>query len=150
MNRITLRQQYEFSAAHRLHVEELSESENREVFGKCNNPAGHGHNYRLEVAVEKPITPEGHAPAVEELDRVVDEHVIDHLDHKHLNLDVPEFADLNPSVEHIAQVIWSLLEEPVARLDGEDSARLVEVRVWETGKTACIYRGPASKAAAPP
>ena len=148
MNRITLRQQYEFSAAHRLHVEELSEAENREVFGKCNNPAGHGHNYRVEVAVEKHITSEGHAPAVEALDRLVDEHAIDRLDHKHLNLDVPEFADLNPSVEHIAQVIWGMLEEPISRFDIEGSARLKEIRVWETGKTACIYRGPAERAEA--
>lgn len=145
MNRITLRQHYEFSAAHRLHVDELSNAENRAVFGKCNNPGGHGHNYRLEVAVEKAITPDGHAPAVEALDRLVDKHVIDRLDHKHLNLDVPEFAELNPSVEHIAQVTWGMLEEPVSRYDTEGSARLVEVRVWETGKTACIYRGPAER-----
>ncbi|MFW6335642.1 MAG: 6-pyruvoyl trahydropterin synthase family protein, partial [Phycisphaeraceae bacterium] len=83
----------------------------------------------------------------------VDEHAIDRLDHKHLNLDVPEFADLNPSVEHIAQVIWGMLDQPISRLDApgtntEGSARLTEVRVWETGKTACIYRGPAERSAA--
>ena len=81
MDRVTVRQQYEFSAAHRLHVPSLSDEENRQTFGKCNNPAGHGHNYRVEVAVSCPIDPEGRIITAEELDAVVDRHVIDPLDH---------------------------------------------------------------------
>ena len=134
MDHVVLRQQFEFAAAHRLHVETLSDEQNREVFGKCNNPSGHGHNYRLEVTVRVPIDEAGNVMAVEQLDQVVNERVIERLDHKHLNLDVPQFQDRNPSVENIAKVIWGMLEP--ASLDVE------EVSVWETGKTVCTYRDP--------
>jgi len=140
MDTILTKQQYEFSAAHRLHVPEHSDEQNRQTFGKCNNPAGHGHNYRVEVVVKSPIDPQGHALSPAALDAVVDQHVIDKLDHKHLNVDVPEFTDLNPSVEHIAQVVWDYL---FPNLAGElPGAVLDEVSVWETGKTVCTYRGP--------
>ncbi|MFA9478605.1 6-carboxytetrahydropterin synthase [Phycisphaerales bacterium AB-hyl4] len=143
MEHVIVRQQYEFSAAHRLHVPELSDAENREVFGKCNNPAGHGHNYRLEVAVRAPIDPGGRVLDVDELDQTVARHVIDKLDHKHLNHDVPAFKDLNPSVEHISQVIWQMLASAVGPLGpAEGAVVLEEVRVWETEKTVCTYRGP--------
>ena len=136
MHTVTLRQQYEFSAAHRLHVPSLSDAENREVFGKCNNPAGHGHNYRVEVAARCPVGDDGRTLEPAALDAVVNERVIEQLDHKHLNRDVPQFAELNPSVEHIVKVVWSML---VGHLPG--GATLDEVRVWETGKTVCAYRG---------
>ncbi len=136
-DQVTLAQQYEFSAAHRLHVPTLSDAENRKVFGKCNNPAGHGHNYRLEVAVACPMDAQGHVPPVEALDALVSDAVIDKLDHKHLNLDVPAFASLNPSVENIARVVHGWLAPRV----GELGAALVHVKVWETGKTACTYTG---------
>ncbi len=141
MDRVLLRQQFDFAAAHRLHVPTLSDEENRAVFGKCNNPAGHGHNYRVEVAVDAPIDPAGHVVPVAELDELVNRRVIDLLDHKHLNADVPQFAELNPSVEHIAKVIWGLLEDQVDHLGSVPGARLAEVRVWETEKTSCAYRG---------
>jgi len=142
MDSVVIYQQYEFSAAHRLHVDALTEKQNREVFGKCNNPAGHGHNYGLEVAVRVPIDNGGHVLSVEALDAVVDQHAIDRLDHTHLNHDVPEFAELNPSVEHIAQVVWQLLTEPIEQLDGDGRVALESVSVWETDKTVCTYRGP--------
>lgn len=136
MDTVVVRQQYEFSAAHRLHVPALSEDENRDIFGKCNNPAGHGHNYRIEVAVRHGIDEQGQAlePAI--LDGIVDREVIEKLDHKHLNVDVPEFTALNPSVENIVKVVWQML---VGRLP--DGYSLDEVKVWETGKTVCAYRG---------
>jgi 6-pyruvoyltetrahydropterin/6-carboxytetrahydropterin synthase len=143
MSHVTIRQQYEFSAAHRLHVHALSAQENREVFGKCNNPSGHGHNYRVEVAVRAPIDPAGRTLAVERLDGLVDREVIQRLDHKHLNVDVEQFADLNPSVENIAMVIHGLLADAVPTLGVE----LEEVSVWETGKTVCTYRGESSRTA---
>jgi 6-pyruvoyltetrahydropterin/6-carboxytetrahydropterin synthase len=142
MDSVTIRQQYEFSAAHRLHVASLSEQENHAVFGKCNNPAGHGHNYRLEVAVNVPIDPSGDILPVERLDATVNHHAIEALDHKHLNKDVPQFAEMNPSVEHIAQVLWQMLEVPIHQLDATGQITLVEVSVWETEKTVCTYRGP--------
>jgi 6-pyruvoyltetrahydropterin/6-carboxytetrahydropterin synthase len=137
MAHVTLRHEYEFAAAHRLHVASMSDQENRATFGKCNNPSGHGHNYRLEVAVRVPIDPAGRVMTAERLDQIVDTHVIARLDHKHLNVDVPQFAGLNPSVENIAKVIYDLLASPVA----DTGAELDEVRVWETSKTVCTYRG---------
>ncbi len=138
MDYVLLKQTYEFSAAHRLHVPTLSEKENQTTFGKCNNPSGHGHNYQVEVTVRVPIDAKGQTLAVEELDAAVDEAVLQKLDHKHLNLDVPAFAKLNPSVENIVRVVFDMLGPSVARL----SAKLEEVSVWETGKTVCTYRGP--------
>lgn len=141
MDTVTVRQQYEFAAAHRLHVPTMSEEENRETFGKCNNPAGHGHNYRVEVAVRAPVDPAGHVFAVEELDDAVADAVINKLDHQHLNHDVPQFADLNPSVENIAKVIWGMLVGKLGHLGSMEGVALEEVRVWETEKTVCGYRG---------
>ena len=141
MDHVTVRQQFEFSAAHRLHVPNMSDEENQAIFGKCNNPAGHGHNYRLEVAVRCPIAPNGQAITCEEFDEVVDREAIQTLDHKHLNTDVPEFAELNPSVENIAKVIWEMLAKPVQHMGAMEGAELEEIRVWETGKTVCSYRG---------
>ena len=142
MDYVVIRQQYEFSAAHRLHVAELSDAENEQIFGKCNNPAGHGHNYRLEVAVRAPINETGRSLEVEELDQAVHQHVVEHLDHKHLNQDVPAFDELNPSVENIARVIWGMLCDPVRDLGpAAEGVRLEEIRVWETEKTVCTYQG---------
>lgn len=133
---VELSQQFEFSAAHRLHVPSLSDEENRRVFGKCNNPRGHGHNYQVEVTVAGAVTTEtGTVLPLPQFEAVVKREVIDRLDHKHLNEDVPEFAGLNPSVENIARVIWELLD---GRLG---PATLRRVRVWETAKTCAEYSG---------
>lgn len=144
MSRVIVRQQFEFSAAHRLHVPSLSDEENRRVFGKCNNPAGHGHNYRIEVAVAAPIDATGQAVRVEKLDAVVEKSAVVKLDHKHLNVDVAEFRDkslggggLNPSVENIAKVVHGWLAPALA----DAGMTLDEVSVWETSKTVCTYRG---------
>lgn len=131
---LTITQTFEFSAAHRLHCSSLPESENRRIFGKCANPNGHGHNYVLEVSVECD-TAQPTAFPFGQFDRIVKELVIDRFDHKHLNLDCPEFAALNPSVENIARVIWGLLVDRLAPL------RLCEIRVWETPKTSATYDG---------
>ena len=136
---VLIRQRYEFSAAHRLHVPGLSDQQNRQTFGKCNNPAGHGHNYQVQVSVAAPVDSHGRTLEPANLDAVVDQHLIEPLDHKHLNADVPQFANLNPSVEHIVQVAWQMLAPPLAAaLPG---CRLDELTVWETGKTSCTYRG---------
>ena len=137
MNAVIVRQQFEFSAAHRLHVDALSDQENRDVFGKCNNPSGHGHNYRLEVAVTSPSDAGGQICSADQLDKIVNEAAVERLDHKHLNLDVDEFQDMNPSVENIAKVIHTWL---VPALESQGLS-LEEVSVWETGKTVCTYRG---------
>ena len=143
VNQVVISQQYEFSAAHRLHAPQLSDEENRRLFGKCNNPSGHGHNYRLEVNALAPIDEHGCVPPVEQLDELVHAAVIEKLDHKHLNLDVPQFMDLNPSVENIAKVIFEMLGTSISEL----GMRIESVRVWETEKTVCTYRGSAHDAA---
>ena len=133
---VHLTQQFEFSAAHRLHCAEFSEQQNREAFGKCNNPRGHGHNYLVEVTVAgEPDAKTGAVLALPRFERIVQERVIDRLDHKHLNEDTAEFRTTNPSVENIARVIFDLLAEHVA------PARLRHVRVWETAKTWAEYAG---------
>lgn len=135
MNHLTITQKYEFCAAHRLHVDRLSDGRNRAIFGKCNNPSGHGHNYQVEVVVRAPIRADGHAASIEQLDALVDDAVIQKFDHKQLNVDLPEFADVNPSVENIARVIHDILAARVPKLGLE----LETVSVWETGKTKCTY-----------
>jgi len=136
MAHLQISQQYDFSAAHRLHVPTLSDDDNRATFGKCNNPAGHGHNYRLEVTARCAIADDGTTIDPAALDAAVNAHVIEPLDHKHLNHDVPAFQDRNPSVEHIAQTIWAMLENQMPA-----GSTLEELTVWETDKTACTYRG---------
>lgn len=136
-----LRQQFEFAASHRLHVPSLSDEENRRLFGKCNNRSGHGHNYRVEPCVEISLTKTDQAPAfdLQTLERLTRETVIDRLDHKHLNEDVPDFhphSGLNPSVENIARVCFQLLQPAVSAAGG---ATLRSVTVWETDKTSCTY-----------
>jgi 6-pyruvoyltetrahydropterin/6-carboxytetrahydropterin synthase len=123
-------QQFEFSAAHRLHCAELSDDENRQLFGKCNNPAGHGHNYVVEVTGKFSGGKRGAEPfSPPEFEREVRRLVIDRLDHKHLNMDIAEFKGRNPSVENIATTIWSWLDRKLPGLE------LVKVRVYETPKT---------------
>lgn len=136
MNQVLIKQQYEFSAAHRLHVPGLTDEQNRATFGKCNNPAGHGHNYRVEVVAACPVDAHGRTVEPADLDAAVDTHLIEVLDHTHLNINVPAFAELNPSVENIAVVAWGMLK---GKLPG--GATLDEISVWETGKTVCTYRG---------
>ncbi len=132
---VIVRQMFEFSAAHRLHVPSLSDAENERIFGKCNNPAGHGHNYRIEPAVA--VDPASPLP-VGTLERIVDETVIERFDHKHLNDQTAEFATdggLNPSVENIARVCFELLQGPITSAGGS----LRAVTAWETDRTSCTY-----------
>ncbi len=131
-----LTQSFEFSAAHRLFCTDLSDAENRRLFGKCSNPNGHGHNYVLEVTVAGPVRADlGTVADIAQVDRVVLERVIEPFDHKNLNLECPDFARLNPSVENIARVIWDRLEGAFV------GCRLTSVRVWETPKTCAEYTG---------
>ena len=129
-----LTETFEFAASHRLHLADVSAEENRALFGKCNNPNGHGHNYRIEVAVE--VAPGGGKRLdFGAIEGIVQREVMARFDHKHLNLDCPEFATLNPSVEHIAMVCHGLLAPRFREAGGS----LRFVRVWETEKTSCRY-----------
>ncbi|MFH0983175.1 MAG: 6-carboxytetrahydropterin synthase [Planctomycetota bacterium] len=136
LSMVTMTQSFEFAAAHRLHVPELSEEENRRIFGKCTNPNGHGHNYLLEVTVAgEPDPASGTLMDLPEFEAVVKQRVIDRFDHQHLNADCVEFVRLNPTVENITRVVWELL------VGAFDRSRLHAVRVWETPKTFAEYRG---------
>ncbi|MDD4889566.1 MAG: 6-carboxytetrahydropterin synthase [Phycisphaerae bacterium] len=123
---VYLTEQFEFSAAHRLWSATLSDAENQGQFGKCANPAGHGHNYVVEVTVKSPPA----AVTIPALERIVKAAVIDRLDHRNLNVDCEEFRSLNPTVENICSVIFGILSDASA-LGGD----LVSVRLYETPKT---------------
>lgn len=135
MTKAILRQRFEFAAAHRLHAPSLSDEENRRLFGKCNHPSGHGHNYVVEPAVAIDAATPGFA--LSDLERITHATVIERFDHKHLNLDTTEFGEggLNPSVENIARVCFGLLSDPIRSSGGT----LVSVTVWETEKTSATF-----------
>ena len=124
-----------FCASHRLHVPTLSVEENQALFGKCNWPHGHGHNYTVIITLYGPIEPTtGIVFDLQRLKELAQTHVLDKVDHKNLNLDVPEFETLNPAVENIAVTIWRWLSPHLQSL-------LYEVRVLETEKNEAFYRG---------
>ena len=126
---IRLTRAYHFSASHRLHLAGLSESENFELFGKCNNPYGHGHNYRLEITVEGPVDA-GTGLVVDQpaLDSLVRTRVLASYEHRYLNEDVPEYRDLNPTTENMVESVRRRLEEAWPA----GFPRLVHVRIQET------------------
>ena len=135
MPTVTVTRHVHFNAAHRLHNPSLSDDENRRVFGPCNNPNFHGHNYELEVAVAGEVDPvTGFVANLDEVKRIVEQHVVSYLDHRNLNLDVPEFRELNPTTENLVVVIWRLLE---GRLPG----RLARLVLWETPRNYVVYEG---------
>ncbi len=140
MNRAVIRQQFDFAAAHRLHVPTMSDDDNRRTFGRCNNPSGHGHNYRIEAAVEIP-TDGVRRFGLEELESAAMDAVVDYFDHKHLNVDTREFlsgSGVNPSVENIARVCFERLAPEIEKRSA-GTARLRAVTVWETDRTSCTY-----------
>lgn len=132
---LTLTRGYHFSASHRLHSPHLSDVENRELFGACNNPHGHGHNSELEVTVGGEIDQRtGMVVDIDVLDEVVNREVIERYDHRNLNAELPEFADKNPTSEALLQEIWNRLEPKVP-------ARLVRVVLKETSRNIFEYTG---------
>ncbi|MEQ8770640.1 MAG: 6-carboxytetrahydropterin synthase [Phycisphaerales bacterium] len=142
-DRVLVRQRFDLACAHRLHNPELSEDENRALYGKCNNPNGHGHNYRVEPCFALP-TPGNGQPAltVAQLEALVDEAIVEPYDHTHLNDDTEAFAagsGVVPSVENIARVFYEALAPAVH--EASDGAELVSMTVWETDRTSCTYPG---------
>ena len=138
-NMIQVTRKYEFAASHQLLNPDWDEAQNLQVFGKCHNPQGHGHNYTLELTLEGvPDSETGQVADLDAVDRLVDELIIERFDHKHLNKQTQEFAKVNPTVENMVQVFWELL---AGRFD---KARLVKIGVWETPRTYAEYSGPVS------
>jgi 6-pyruvoyltetrahydropterin/6-carboxytetrahydropterin synthase len=136
MPRAELTRRISFCAAHRLHSTSLTDSENKTLFGKCNQINGHGHNYILEVTVRGEIDPKtGIVMDLSKLKQILDEAVMQRIDHKNLNLDVEEFASLNPTAENIAVCVWSWIERLLPK------GLLYQIKLYETENNAVIYRG---------
>jgi 6-pyruvoyltetrahydropterin/6-carboxytetrahydropterin synthase len=126
----------EFNAAHRLHSLALSDEENRRLFGKCNNPNGHGHNYELEVTVRGAVDEKsGVVMPTGRLDEIIQKEIVDRYDHRNLNRDLPEFETVNPTSEEFARAIWRRLAPHLV-----DPA-LYRVRLVETSNNAFEYFG---------
>jgi 6-pyruvoyltetrahydropterin/6-carboxytetrahydropterin synthase len=126
---------YQFSASHRLHSDALSEAENDRVFGKCNNPYGHGHNYELEVTVRGPVDAQtGLVVTLELLDDYVRRVVVQRFASRNINLDVPEFERLVPTTENIALVIARYLSAGWYEFFGPTGPVLTRVHIQETAR----------------
>jgi 6-pyruvoyltetrahydropterin/6-carboxytetrahydropterin synthase len=133
--KIELGRRYRFSASHRLHSSHLSPEENCRVFGKCNNPYGHGHNYVLEVTMSGDIDPAtGMIANLADLDAFVESQVLEEFDHKSLNEDVPAFREKVPTTENLCIEIYE-------RLKSFREAKLERIRVQETGNNSFEYAG---------
>ena len=131
--KISLTRRYNFAASHRLHSPNLSAEENRRMYGKCNNPYGHGHNYIVEVTMTGPVDrATGMITNLGELDPFVQREVIEPFDHKYLNEEIPEFQAVVPTTENVCREIYR-------RLKKYPSAQLERVRIEETLKNSFEY-----------
>ena len=134
--RLTAYRKAHFNAAHRLHRPDWSDDKNVAIFGKCNNPNFHGHDYDLEVGVTGEVDPEtGYLIDLKILKDVIKSEVEDAFDHKNLNIEVPDFKNLNPTAENIAYVIYNKIK---AKLDDKYD---IEVKLYETERNFVLYKG---------
>jgi 6-pyruvoyltetrahydropterin/6-carboxytetrahydropterin synthase len=125
--KVSVTRKAHFNAAHRLNNPNWDEAANQKYFGKCNNPNYHGHNYVLDVTLSGIPDPEtGYVFDMGELRDIIEKHIEEKFDHKNLNLDTAEFADLNPSAENIAIVIWKILRAEI------NSKYTLKVKLYET------------------
>lgn len=133
---VTVSRKAHFNAAHRLYRKDWSNEKNDAVFGKCNNPNFHGHNYELIVSVKGEIDSEtGFVIDVKILSDLIKEHIENAFDHKNLNLDVLDFKELIPTAENIAVVIWNKLRKHI------DASKDLEVVLYETPRNFVTYKG---------
>lgn len=134
--KITAYRKAHFNAAHRLYRADWDDAKNLAVFGKCSNPNFHGHNYELIVGVTGEIDPEtGYLIDLKILKNIIKTEVEDALDHKNLNLEVVEFANLNPTVENMAVVIYDKIKKAI------DEKYELEITLYETPRNFVVYRG---------
>ena len=136
MPRASVTRKVHFNAAHRVHNPKFSEQWNQEMFGPCNNPNYHGHNYELELTVEGEIDRDtGYVLDLNKLKQIAEERLLRHLDHKNLNLDVEWFRDLMPTSENVALVCWRELRAALPE------ALTLRLRLWETPRNYVDYEG---------
>ncbi len=134
--RITVCRKGHFSAAHRLHNPNWDDEKNQRVFGDCNNPQFHGHNYEVIVKVTGELDPEtGYLIDLKILRDMINEHVLDRFDHRNLYTEVEDFRNLNPTAENIAIVIWKILREKI------DKKYEIKVTLYETERNFVEYEG---------
>jgi 6-pyruvoyltetrahydropterin/6-carboxytetrahydropterin synthase len=133
LNMIYFSEKFEFAAMHKLWNDDFSEQHNMEVFGKCANPAGHGHNYIVEVTLQMPTSRKDFR--IGNFEKIVDDEFIQLVDHKNLNADVEKFGKTNPTVENIVSLAWNQLTGKFGK------AKLHRVTIWETDKTYGSYEG---------
>lgn len=134
--KVTISRKAHFNSAHRLYRPDWSDEKNQSIFGKCNNPNFHGHNYDMIVSVTGHIDPEtGYVMDVKILSDLIKDEIENRFDHKNLNLDVPEFKNLNPTAENIVVVIWDKLRAKIS------SDYELEVVLYETPRNFVTYRG---------
>ena len=133
-HKIAIIRKEHFNAAHRLHNDNWSLEKNSDVFGKCNNPNYHGHNYDVEVMVIGAIDPEtGYVIDTKKLSELIKMEIINRFDHKNLNLDVPDFKNLNPTAENIAVVIYNRLKRQM------DKKFELKIKLYETDRNFVSY-----------
>ncbi|WP_017730815.1 6-pyruvoyl trahydropterin synthase family protein [Nafulsella turpanensis] len=132
--RVAVIRQEHFNAAHRLHNPDWSDEKNSAVFGKCNNPHFHGHNYNLKVGLTGEVDPStGYVYDMKKLSDLIKEFILDRFDHKNLNLDTHEFKNLNPTAENIAVVVWNILREKI------DPQYDLKITLYETERNIVEY-----------
>jgi len=137
---VYLTRRYRFSAGHRLHNDAFSPEENRRVYGKCNNPSGHGHNYLLEVTVKGPIDrATGMVIDLATLDATVADRVLEKFDHKNLNVDVENFRNQVPTTENLCREIYSLLRISLENLATAPGLEIAAIRLEETSLNSFAY-----------
>jgi 6-pyruvoyltetrahydropterin/6-carboxytetrahydropterin synthase len=137
--KVHLSRRYMFSASHRLHSDEMSVEENREIYGKCNNPYGHGHNYTIEVTVSGAVDQQtGMVCNLVDLDAFVRNHIVERYDHQNLNL-LPDFAKLVPTTENLCIAIYDIANR------GFHQAHLEKIRIEETMMNSFEYAGEESR-----
>ena len=136
MPEVTVTRRLSFNAAHRVHNPALSDAENTRLFGKCNNPNWHGHNYRLDVSVTGPIDERtGYVIDLGALKQIVEAEVIQRIDHRNVNLEVDFMRGINPTAENIVVACWKVLKPAVA------PGRLSRLTLWETDNNYVEYDG---------
>ena len=134
--KVTVSRKGHFNAAHRLFRPDWSDEKNQTIFGKCNNPNYHGHNYELIVSVTGEINPEtGYVMDLKELSDLIESEIEDAFDHKNLNVDVLEFKNLNPTAENIVVVVWNKLRAKIIK------SHDLEVVLYETPRNFVSYKG---------
>lgn len=135
---VRLSRRYVFFASHRLHSAALSEEQNRAVYGKCNNPHGHGHNYEVELTVKGEVDPvTGRVVDLNLLDRIAEEQVLAPFRYRNLNEQVPAFRTVVPTTENLGAELDRRLREAWGRNFGAGEVQLEKIRIWETERNIC-------------